>query len=152
MPEANHHHVVQIRPSEGPHEYQQLVHIWEASVRATHTFLSEQHFEEIRGNLAEGYFPQVELHVATIAGKPVGFSGTHGDSLEMLFIHPDWMRHGIGTRLLHHALERGITRLDVNEENPQAIAFYQHHGFTTTSRSETDEAGLPYPILHMVRS
>ena len=40
-------------------------------------------------------------------------------------------------------------KVDVNEQNEQAIGFYQHYGFKTISRSELDGTGKPYPILHM---
>lgn len=45
--------------------------------------------------------------------------------------------------------EKGVTRVDVNEQNKRAEGFYRAHGFRTTSRDETDADGLPYPILHM---
>ena len=43
----------------------------------------------------------------------------------------------------------GISELDVNEQNPEAIAFYTRRGFEVIGRSETDDAGRPYPLLHM---
>lgn len=39
--------------------------------------------------------------------------------------------------------------MDVNEQNPQAVGFYKHMGFDTFKRSEFDEQGNPFPILHM---
>jgi len=69
----------------------------------------------------------------------------------MLFIHPDYRRKGIGKCLLHYAISKlHITRVDVNEQNEQAVGFYEHAGFTTIARSELDGTGKPYPILHMV--
>ena len=43
----------------------------------------------------------------------------------------------------------GATTLDVNEQNPQAIGFYEHEGFVVEGRSATDDAGRPFPLLHM---
>ena len=37
----------------------------------------------------------------------------------------------------------------MNEQNPQAIGFYRHYGFVDVGRSEHDEAGQPFPIIHM---
>ncbi|WP_311769057.1 GNAT family protein [Novispirillum itersonii] len=37
----------------------------------------------------------------------------------------------------------------MNEDNPQAVAFYRHMGFTVTGRSEVDGSGKPFPLLHM---
>ncbi len=42
-----------------------------------------------------------------------------------------------------------MTELDVNEQNPHAVAFYTSKGFDVIGRSETDAAGYPYPLLHM---
>lgn len=39
--------------------------------------------------------------------------------------------------------------MDVNEQNAQARGFYEHEGFEVIGRSETDEQGEPFPILHM---
>lgn len=39
--------------------------------------------------------------------------------------------------------------IDVNEQNPQAMRFYEKYGFIVTSRSETDAFGKPYPLVHM---
>ena len=39
--------------------------------------------------------------------------------------------------------------LDVNEQNPQAVGFYEHEGFVVAGRSPVDDAGRPFPLLHM---
>ncbi|MBD5359047.1 MAG: GNAT family N-acetyltransferase, partial [Bacteroides sp.] len=39
--------------------------------------------------------------------------------------------------------------VDVNEQNISALNFYLAKGFKVTGRDETDEAGRPYPILHL---
>ena len=57
---------------------------------------------------------------------------------------------GVGKRLMRHAIDvLGATRVDVNEQNPQAVGFYQHLGFVVTDRSRLDGGGRPFPILHM---
>ncbi|ENH9207696.1 GNAT family N-acetyltransferase, partial [Vibrio vulnificus] len=43
----------------------------------------------------------------------------------------------------------GVTKVDVNEQNPQAVGFYEHMGFKVVSRSPLDDMGKPFPILHM---
>lgn len=37
----------------------------------------------------------------------------------------------------------------VNEQNPQAVGFYEHLGFVTYQRTDHDEQGNPYPLLYM---
>jgi putative acetyltransferase len=39
--------------------------------------------------------------------------------------------------------------VDVNEQNEAATRFYEACGFVVTGRSELDEQGRPYPLLHM---
>lgn len=40
-------------------------------------------------------------------------------------------------------------KVDVNEQNAQAVGFYMHMGFSIVGRSETDPDGKPYSILHL---
>ncbi len=35
---------------------------------------------------------------------------------------------------------------------PQACGFYDHMGFKVESRSELDDQGQPYPVLHLRRA
>jgi putative acetyltransferase len=80
----------------------------------------------------------------------LGFMGVSKDVLEMLFIDSRSIGKGVGKMLLLHAINHlNITKVDVNERNEQALKFYGHFGFKVTSRSELDETGKPYPILHM---
>ena len=138
-----------IRPVAGPEEYPRLVAIWRGAVDATHDFLAEADRDEIESHLASDYFPHVDLYVAE-QGHPVGFAGVSGESLEMLFVDARRRGEGIGTGLLSFVVaECGARTVDVNEQNAQAVAFYRRHGFTVAGRSELDDRGRPYPILHM---
>jgi putative acetyltransferase len=79
-----------------------------------------------------------------------GFGGTTPGKLEMLFIAPDYRGMGLGKKLLNYAIENyRVTELDVNEQNPQALGFYEKQGFETVGRSEVDGLGRPYPMLRM---
>lgn len=141
---------MRVRDCAGPAEYPRLVAIWRSAVDATHDFLAEADRADIESQLADAYFPSVRLTVAEIDGEPVGFAGTAGEHLEMLFVHADTRGHGIGSALLEHAItEQRIRYVDVNEQNEQAVEFYTRRGFVVTGRSELDDAGRPYPLLHM---
>lgn len=60
---------------------------------------------------------------------------------------------GIGRRLLEYGAEHyGIREVTVNEQNPQAVGFYEHMGFVTYKRTDRDEQGWPYPLLYMRRA
>lgn len=136
-----------------PEEHDILLDIWESSVRATHHFLKEENILFFKQTIHEHkYFEMVELAcVRDTQGNILGFLGTDDDSLEMLFVHADAIGKGVGKALLNHAIEAiKVTRVDVNEQNEQAVGFYLHHGFKTVSRSELDGTGKPFPILHLV--
>ena len=70
-----------------------------------------------------------------------------------VFIDDDYRGRGVGGALLGEVLDR-IPRLelDVNEQNPDAVAFYRRHGFVIVGRSEIDADGRPFPLLRMVSS
>lgn len=123
--------------------------LWERSVRATHHFLNESDVAEIKSKLQPDYFPCVELF-ATLDGKRItGFVGLSDAKIEMLFVDSDCIGCGYGSMLVDFAKKRGIDSVDVNEQNPAALAFYKSKGFRVTGRDECDEAGRPFPILHL---
>ena len=131
-----------------------LLQIWESSVRATHLFLSEKEIGEIRRYVPRALREVPRLIVARDdGGRPVGFAGIAGRKLEMLFVSAEHRGRGIGKHLLRQAVDAcDVNELAVNEQNPQAIGFYEHMGFQIYKRSETDEQGNPYPILYMKKS
>jgi capsular polysaccharide biosynthesis protein len=47
------------------------------------------------------------------------------------------------SRLLHSL------RVDVNEQNPEAVRFYEANGFHVIRRSPVDDGGRPFPLLHL---
>ncbi len=142
---------VAIRHARGREEYPRLVAVWRTAVDATHDFLAVEDRDAIEARLASDYFPHVELVVAEREGAVVGFAGTAGNRLEMLFVDAAERGHGVGTALLAHVVEHGVTAVDVNEQNPQAVGFYRRRGFDVVGRSELDGDGRPYPLLHLAR-
>lgn len=123
--------------------------IWERSVRATHDFLDDAAINEIKASLIPDYFPNVELYAVSHNDTLVGFIGLHGDMIEMLFVDSGRRGCGYGSSLIDFAKDRGATKVDVNEQNPLALSFYQAKGFRIIGRDDTDAAGRPYPILHL---
>lgn len=132
-------------------DHLKLLEIWEASVRATHDFLKEEDLQELKPLILEQYFDAVDLRCAKNSkGELLGFCGVHDGAIEMLFIAPDTRGKGVGSLLATHAIkEQGATKVDVNEQNEQALGFYQHIGFSIIGRSAFDGQGKPYPLLHM---
>lgn len=131
----------------------QLTTIWEDSVRATHLFLSEAEIQEIKAYVPQALTGVSRLLVAERApGQPVAFMGIEGPRLEMLFLSPAERGAGLGRQLLEYGIRHyHLQELTVNEQNPQAVGFYQHMGFETYRRTDCDEQGGPYPLLYMKR-
>lgn len=68
----------------------------------------------------------------------------------MLFVAPQERGKGIGKQLLQYGFRTyGIREVTVNEQNQQAVGFYEYMGFETYKRSDLDEQGGPYPLLYM---
>lgn len=116
---------------------------------ATHGFLKREDFNEIKAALITDYFPNVDLYATADGDVYVGFTGLGRDSIEMLFIDSGRRGHGYGSALIEFAKQKGATTVDVNEQNPSAMNFYKAKGFRVIARDETDEAGRPYPTLHL---
>ena len=130
---------------------QHIVQLWEENVKVTHTFLTEEEIQNIKQ-----YVPQAVEHVPHLCialskqGELLGFIGVADQRLEMLFIQVNARGQGIGKQLLRYAIKNfAVNELTVNEQNPQAIGFYEHLGFVTYQRAELDEEGQPYPLLYM---
>lgn len=128
-------------------DYNALKEIWERSVRATHTFLSEDDIIEIRQALIPVYFQGVNLYVIYDDNIISGFIGLSGQNIEMLFIDANHMGKGLGTQLLDFAKSLGANSVKVNEQNPRALSFYKANGFRVIGRNEYDMDGRPFPIL-----
>lgn len=128
-----------------------LVEVWEASVRATHHFLSEDDIQFFKPAVREELYGALDLACVRDAdGRLAGFVGVAEGKVEALFIHPDLRGRGAGRALLDHAVSvLGGTRVDVNEQNEQAVGFYRRMGFEVEGRSPLDAMGKPFPLLHM---
>lgn len=134
------------RPDDGD----RVIEIWRRAVDATHDFLSA----EDRAALDElicGFLPQAPLLLAVDEqDQPHGFMLIDKGHMEALFIDPDARGTGIGAQLVREGLASWPEMTtDVNEQNDQAVGFYQHMGFRPVGRSATDDQGRPYPLIHL---
>ncbi|MDN3693094.1 GNAT family N-acetyltransferase [Chryseobacterium tructae] len=127
-------------------DYPQLMRIWESSVLSTHDFLKEEDFNYYKKEIP-GYFEHVTLLGFEENGALIGFMGVAEGNLEMLFIHNDHRGKGIGKKLIQYGIDHlKVTKVDVNEQNEQAVGFYQYIGFRILERSALDGQGKEYPI------
>ncbi len=130
---------------------QQLLEIWENSVRATHLFLSDDEIKSIKKYVPQALKEISHLIIAENESKIlIAFMGIDGQKLEMLFVSNEQRGKGIGKRLIEYGIEiYSINELTVNEQNPLAKDFYEHMGFQVYKKSNYDEQGNPYPLLYM---
>ena len=78
--------------------------------------------------------------------------GVQARKIEMLFLRPDYFRKGLGREFVARAFrDLNVEYVDVNEQNPNAIKFYERMGFKVFKRDEYDSEGNPFPILEMKR-
>lgn len=131
-----------------------LLNVWERSVRATHSFLSEDDIGKISEYIPNALQQVPHLIVIQNASEEaVGFMGIADTKLEMLFLSPEERGQGIGKQLIEYSIKLySVNEVCVNEQNPQAVRFYQHMGFMVSRRTEHDEQGNPFPLLFMNRA
>lgn len=87
----------------------------------------------------------------TGAVELLGFASLDGAELDHLYLRPDALRRGIGTRLLEQVKEASPEQLTLYtfQRNTGARAFYERHGFTAVafddgSRNEEKEPDVLY--------
>jgi len=130
-------------------DYNRLMEIWESSVLATHTFLTENDFNLLKTMIPNDFFPAVRLFSIWSNDQIVAFVGVSDDNLEMLFVDAKSRGQHIGKTAIDFVIKQlHIYKVDVNEQNDQAVGFYKKMGYTQIGRSEHDGMGKPYPLLH----
>ncbi|MGB3425867.1 MAG: acetyltransferase [Castellaniella sp.] len=134
------------RPADG----ERAVDIWRRAVDATHDFLSPRDRRAI-DEMVCGFLPQAPLWLAVDAhDNPQAFMLIEAGHMQALFVDPACRGTGIGAALVRHglALHPHMTT-DVNEQNGQAVGFYEKMGFRAIGRSPVDDQGRPYPLIHL---
>jgi putative acetyltransferase len=141
--------MVTIRNSR-PDEGERAIEIWRGAVHATHSFLSPKDQQAI-DTLVSDFLPNVPLWFAVdTSDYPLAFMFIENGHMEALFVDPSHRGTGIGADLVRHGLTlHPNMTTDVNEQNIQAVAFYEKMGFKRIGHSSLDGQGRPYPIIHL---
>ena len=132
-------------------ECDEMLNVWESSVRATHDFLTEEDIKSIKPLVKSGLLEMEDIiYVKDDNSTIKGFMGIAENKIEMLFIKDEFRGNGIGKKLITYGIDKlNVKYVDVNEQNKEAVGFYIHLGFKKFNRSERDSQGNPFPILHM---
>lgn len=134
-----------------------MLALWEDSIKASHYFLTHDEIKSISKDVLSAFKQVRYIIVARIKGEIVGFIGIEDSNfsaiIKMLFVSPRYFTKGIGRALLSEAYAKVLKnvqtiRVDCNEQNPNALKFYQRLGFKRVGRSERDPQGRAYPIIH----
>jgi putative acetyltransferase len=145
----NRHLQTDIKPYEEKFR-QQMLSLWERSVLATHTFLSPEDFISIKEIVQSIDFRAFDVYCLVQQDKVIGFLGAAEKKVEMLFLDPLFFGQGFGKKLMEFAMtELKADKVDVNEQNSNAVTFYKKLGFVTYERTEKDDQGREYPLLRM---
>ncbi len=82
----------------------QLLEVWEDSVRETHLFLSDSEIQSIKKYVPQALRDIEKLIAAEENHIPIAFMGIQGRKLEMLFIRSDKRGRGLGRKLLQYGM------------------------------------------------
>lgn len=136
------------RPGDG----EVLLDICLRCVRETHLFVTESDIQDLLPAVRH-YLSATNPDLWTLCSDesvPIAFIGLADDNVEALFEAPEHARRGAGRLLVEHARRlKGPLRVDVNEQDPEALKFYEANGFHVVGRSPVDSEGRPFPLLHL---
>ena len=107
----------------------------------------ERGHEEVTRWIRDVVLRRCRTWVAVRGSEIVGYAALDGDMLEDLYLRPDVRRQGIGTLLLNEVRRHSADGLSlyVFQQNTDARAFYERHGFTVldTNDGERNMENLP---------
>ena len=129
---------------------EQMVTVWEKSVRATHDFLTPADVDYYKEIVVKIDFSFFQVFCLTQEDNVLGFIGIVDNKIEMLFLSPEYIGQGLGKTLVNFAVNiLKADKVDVNEQNNNAVKFYSKFGFVAYDRTEKDSEGKDFPILKM---
>lgn len=98
----------------------------------------KRNHEQVTQWVRDVVLEQCDTWVAVRDAEIVGYAALDGDVLEHLYLRPEARREGIGTCLLKEVkrCSPGRVVLHVFQQNTDARAFYERHGFTTIETTD----------------
>ncbi len=115
--------------------------------RALAPYREHHSFDDQLRFLTDDLARRADIRVAhdVRADRVAGFMAQQGESIEQLYLHPDYQRVGLGSRLLAIAKAHSPRRLHLYtfQRNLPAQAFYLKHGFVEIGRGIAADEGLP---------
>lgn len=119
-----------------------IARIHMASRSATMPYLPPQKrsHEQVTGWVQDVVLERCRTWVAVRDAEIIGYAALDGDMLEDLYLRPDVRRQGVGTLLLDEVKRHspGGVSLHVFQQNTDARAFYESHGFAVLDTNDGD--------------
>ncbi|WP_394426138.1 GNAT family N-acetyltransferase [Streptomyces sp. SGAir0957] len=116
------------------------IHVTSRSVTMPYLPPQKHSHEQVTGWIQDVLLKQCRTWVAVRETEIIGYAALDGDMLEHLYLRPDIRRQGVGTLLLDevrwHSPD-GVS-LHVFQQNTDARAFYERHGFTVLDTNDGD--------------
>lgn len=133
-----------------PSLYQELIDVWKASVQKSHHFFKPKELSFYEPYILKYIFSETVIYAIRCNKKIGGFICLSQNKVEMLYVHPSHQHKNIGKTLLLFAVnDLKIYKVDVHEENAEAVGFYMHLGYKIISKDKYDGNGKPHPLLHL---
>jgi GNAT superfamily N-acetyltransferase len=113
--------------------------VWLSAWRATFDFPPSHPDDDVRTWLATELLATREVWVATEPdGRVVALLALSDDMIDQLYVAPDRIGSGIGSRLIATAKARRPDGLDLYcfQVNTPARTFYEHHGFVIVAMGD----------------
>ena len=108
------------------------------SFHATYAFPLAHSDDEVRGWIRDRLIPDHEVWVADDAGLVVAMLALAPGWIEQLYVAPDRLREGLGSRLVDLAKERQPEALQLwtFQVNDRARRFYERQGFVAVETTD----------------
>jgi GNAT superfamily N-acetyltransferase len=103
----------------------------------------------------EGYYEGIDpgqMFVCEADDGVVGFGHAVPGAVLAISVHPHWVRQGVGSMILSHAVELARREHDGPIElqaTLNAQPFYEHLGFDELSRYAVQRGGVDVPVVEM---
>jgi len=142
-----------VRRPKNDEELDIVVDIWLKSSLRAHDFVDRDYWLEKQQDMRGKYLTNSETWVCELNGNLVGFYSLVEDTVEALFVLPEFQARGIGSMLLEHAKSlRGKLKLSVFVQNLAAYSFYLHKGFIVLGKQLDENTGCQEFIMELTSS
>ena len=129
-----------------PDEVTALIDLWVEAWRATMPAID---FDARRGWIAAVLSDPAHDTFIAERNAPIGFATLQGRLLHQLVVAPAARGGGVAVALLDTAKNRapGGLELEVNRDNPRAVAFYRREGFEEIGGGINPNSRLPTLVM-----